>query len=223
MLTDIHNVPGRVKLRILCLHGYHGTADILRQQASPLLSGLSDEHSFDRSFDCEFVYVDAPSLAVNDFGWWHLNFRGWNRTIAWAADYFASQFASQEPFDGVLGFSQGAALTSLLVGLRAADGPLGDQRPLSFDFAMMIGGFKCDSPEFAHLYAARENYRLPSLHIMGESDVIVPAADSRVLAAQFDSPVVLTHPGGHVIPSTPDIKREVGSFLSKMANAPRPA
>jgi pimeloyl-ACP methyl ester carboxylesterase len=195
------------KLRILCLHGYHGTASILRQQASPLLSGLPSSY--------EFVFADAPSLAENDFGWWQLNFRGWQRTFAWAA----ACFASHGPFDGVLGFSQGAALTSLLVGLRAADG----QGPVSFSFAMMVGGFKCDSPDFAGLYAAKENYRLPSLHIIGQSDVIVPAADSRALAAQFDAPVVLSHPGGHVIASTPPVKRAVARFLAEMAGSRLPA
>jgi pimeloyl-ACP methyl ester carboxylesterase len=200
------NDGGQVrKLRILCLHGYQGTGDILRRQMSPLLSELPPAY--------EFVYVDSPSLTENDFGWWHLNFRGWRRTTAWASRYLAEH----GPFDGVFGFSQGAALTSLLVGLRAGDGQPGDQRPFSFEFAMMAGGFKCDSPDFTGLYAARDNYRLPSLHIMGQSDVIVPAADSRVLAAQFDSPVVLTHPGGHVVASTPPVRQAVTRFLAKMA------
>ena len=195
------------KLRILCLHGYHGTAEILRQQAAPLLSGLPAEY--------EFIYVDAPSLSENDFGWWHLNFRGWQRTLAWAADYFVGH----GPFDGVFGFSQGAALTSLLVGLWATGGQPGEQRPLRFDFAIMAGGFTCDSPDFAGLYAAGESYRLPSLHIMGQSDGVVPAADSRALAAQFDSPVVLLHPGGHVVASTPPVRREVARFLAERAAA----
>ncbi len=41
------------KLRVLCLHGYHGSADVLRDQMSALTSGLEPL--------AEFVFVDAPS------------------------------------------------------------------------------------------------------------------------------------------------------------------
>lgn len=197
-------------LRVLCLHGYHGSADILRQQMNPLVSGLDS--------DLEFVCVDAPSLAAGDFGWWHHNFRGWERTRDWAVDFFSRH----EHFDGVFGFSQGAALTSLLVGLRAPDGQASQQRPLTFEFAMMVGGFRSDSPIHADLYASQESYRLPSLHIIGDSDQVVPATDSRVLARQFASPVVVTHRGGHVIPGTPPVRREVTRFLGEMTRG-RPA
>jgi Serine hydrolase (FSH1) len=51
------------KLRVLCLHGYHGSAKTLRLQMRPFTQGLEPL--------AEFVCVDAPSLAVGDFGWWH--------------------------------------------------------------------------------------------------------------------------------------------------------
>jgi fermentation-respiration switch protein FrsA (DUF1100 family) len=116
--------------------------------------------------------VDAPSLAEGDFGWWHGNFptssgnyRGWDRTRDWALRLFA-----REHFDGVFGFSQGAAMAGVLAGMRSADGA-------SFDFAIMVGGFRSEMPAHQDLYAATDTYALPSLHIMGTSDSIVPAAD----------------------------------------------
>jgi pimeloyl-ACP methyl ester carboxylesterase len=198
------------KLRVLCLHGYRGSADILRQQMRPLVSGLEST--------LDLVYADAPSLAGGDFGWWQHNFRGWERTRGWAVEFFSRQ----EHFDGLFGFSQGAALTSLLVGMRAPDGHVSEQHPLAFEFAMMVGGFRSDSPVHADLYASRESFMLPSLHIMGDSDQVVPAADSRVLAGQFASPVVLTHSGGHVIATTQSIRREVTRFLAEMADRRKP-
>jgi hypothetical protein len=51
------------KLRILCLHGYHGSADVLRSQMRPLFTDL------ELLADC--VCVDAPSRTAGDFGWWH--------------------------------------------------------------------------------------------------------------------------------------------------------
>jgi len=46
----------------------------------PLINGLT--------VPADFVFVDAPSLALGDFGWWHLNFRGWERTRDWAVELF---------------------------------------------------------------------------------------------------------------------------------------
>src|SRR5882757_7826033 len=126
-------------LRILALHGYHGNAETLRRQMAPLTSFLDN---------VEFVYVDAPSLADRDFGWWHSPSQGWDRTRDWALDLFATA----PRFDGVFGFSQGAAFTGLLAGLRQANA-------VRFDFAVMVGGFKNYAPEHAELY--RHKFMLP--------------------------------------------------------------
>jgi Serine hydrolase (FSH1) len=111
-------------LRMLCLHGYHGSGAILRRQMAPLAAALP------RSV--ELVYVDAPSLSSGDFGWWHEGFRGWERTRDWAVELLRTG----PRIDGIFGFSQGAALTGLLAALR-------DSRtsPIWFEFAIMVGGF----------------------------------------------------------------------------------
>jgi len=214
------------KLRILCLHGYRGSAEALRRQMRSLTMGL--ESSVD------FIHVDAPSLAGGDFGWWHavrlsvpgssgpgvgqrrMHYEGWDKT----RDWLVSLFEQQGPFDGVFGFSQGAALTSLLVGLRAPDGKTTRERPFSFDFAMMVGGFVSNDPSHSRLYEARDSFDLPSLHIIGRSDYVVPSKDSHRLASQFVRPLVLDHDGGHVVASTPEIRTQVTAFLAEMARRP---
>jgi hypothetical protein len=192
-------------LRLLCLHGYHGSAKILRGQLQPLVR--------DCPVPLDLCFVDAPSLADGDFGWWHQNFRGWERTRDWAVDLFARQ----PRFDGVFGFSQGAALTALLVGLRAPAGQVTSELPLSFDFAMMASGFRSDSPRHAELFARRASFDLPSFHLLSRSDPIVATADSRALAEQFPAPVVVEHNGGHVIASTPPVRATFTQFLSEIA------
>ena len=190
-------------IRVLCLHGYQGSGRILREQMKPLTGELAAS--------VEFVHIDAPSLSGGDFGWWHQGFRGWEKTRDWMIGFFREQ----PPFDGIFGFSQGAALASLLVGMRGiGETPPG---PLGFEFAVMVGGFRSDSAMHAQLYGGAENYKLPSLHIMGRSDSIVPIADSRVLARQFNDPVVLEHSGGHIIPSAPSIRDSVELFFQRMA------
>jgi predicted esterase len=209
-------------LRILCLHGYHGNAEVLRDQMAILTDGM----------DClaEFVRVNAPSLANADFGWWHAirgeksphnedpgvgpgaaRYEGWSRTCKWVV----SLFEREGPFDGVFGFSQGAALTALLVGLRSHGGTTTEHKPLAFDFAIMVGGFLANDPDLARLYDSHESYDLPSIHIIGRSDFIVPSEYSRKVAAKFKNPLVLEHDGGHVIAGTPLIRKRVASFLEE--------
>jgi pimeloyl-ACP methyl ester carboxylesterase len=188
-------------LRILCLHGYHGNAEIMRRQTAPLASSITD---------VELVYVDAPSLALGDFGWWHSPARGWDRTRAWALDLFATQ----PSFDGVFGFSQGAAFTGLLAGMQQDPATT-----IRFDFAVMVGGFKNDAPQHADLY--RRRFTVPSLHIIGRADGVIPPGDSEDLVEQFDNPIVLYHGGGHVIPADHAIVDSVTKFLGRRSEHAR--
>jgi hypothetical protein len=193
---------------------------MLRAQMRPLTQGLESL--------AEFVCVDAPSLAVGDFGWWHavssagddpehagvdrpaMRYEGWLKTKTW----LISLFQHSAPFDGVFGFSQGAALTSLLVGLR---NPAEAEARISFDFAMMVGGFASNDGSHAHLYQRRSEYGLPSVHIIGGSDFVVPSSRSDQLASLFKTPLILRHAGGHVIPGDPQVRNSVAAFLQERA------
>jgi predicted esterase len=190
-------------LRVLCLHGYHGSGTILRRQMVPLAAAVSS--------NVEFVYVDALSLSRGDFGWWHEGFNGWERTRDWAAELLAA-----EPrIDGIFGFSQGAALTGLLAALR-------DSRPASveFEFAIMVGGFTSFEPQHAGLF--RHKLTVPSVHVTGRADRIVPTRDSLLLADRFADPLVIEHPGGHVIPGDSAVTGPIAGFLARIADGERP-
>jgi pimeloyl-ACP methyl ester carboxylesterase len=185
-------------LRILCLHGYHGNAEILRRQMAPLASSIAG---------VDFVYVDAPSLGSGgDFGWWHSPAVGWDRTRQWALDFFATQ----PRFDGVFGFSQGAAFAGLLVGMQQEP-----RATIRFDFAVMVGGFKNDAPQHANLY--RRSFVVPSLHIIGHTDGVIPPNESEELAHQFENPVVLYHAGGHVVPADRAVVSGVAKFFESVS------
>lgn len=147
----------------------------------------------------EFVCVDAPSLARGDFGWWHQGFAGWEESRDWVAGLLA-----EEEFDGVFGFSQGAALAGLLC--AALDPPPG--------FAIMAGGFT--SPFERHAYLFRRKLPVPSAHIIGKTDRIVPPAASLLLADRFEQPQVIEHAGGHVVPSDPAVAAQLDGFLNRV-------
>jgi pimeloyl-ACP methyl ester carboxylesterase len=188
--------------RILCLHGYHGSAAVLRRQIAPVAASLAG--------DVELVFVDAPSLASGDFGWWHEGFRGWERTRDWAIELMTAQH-----FDGVFGFSQGAALAGLLAALRDAD-----PAPISFDFAMMVSGFTSTMPQHAHLFTRKLD--VPSLHVIGRADGIIPMRDSLLLSERFTDPVIIEHAGGHVIPDEPAMTTRVADFVASQGRVTNP-
>ncbi|MEA2783855.1 MAG: hypothetical protein QOK29_5464 [Rhodospirillaceae bacterium] len=158
----------------------------------------------------DFVHLDAPALARGDFGWWHSPSRGWDRTREWAIDVLSTQ----PPFDGVFGFSQGAAFTGLLAGMRqqSADEPGADIR---FDFAIMVGGFKSTAPQHAELF--RHRLTLPSVHVIGRGDRVILPHESQALAGQFEAPIVLSHSGGHIVPNDPAVVEGVARFLGGMS------
>lgn len=199
------------RLRILCLHGYNGSGSALRGQIAHLLPILSYYG------DC--VFADAPSLMQGDHGWWHardngseVNYQGWDRSRA----ALIRLFNEQGPFDGVLGFSQGAILTSVLCGLRHPAGqPPTPEYPFSFSFAIMFGGFSARDTQLSKVYDQRDLYKLPSLHVYGTTDMIVNEVDSMKLARRFDGPRIIIHGGGHIVPSFWKFKETLGYFVKE--------
>jgi len=191
-------------LRVLCLHGYHGTGAILRRQMAPLADALPA--------DIEFVYVDAPSLAAGGFGWWHEGFSGWEQT----RDWITGQLSAGPRVDGLFGFSQGAALAGLLAALRESPRA---PRGLDFRFAIMVGGFTSFLPQHADLFP--RPLTIPSVHVVGRSDGIVPRSDSLELAGRFAGPLVLEHSGGHVIPADRTVAEPIARFLARRASNAR--
>ena len=191
-------------ISILALHGYHGSAQTLRRQIAPLAEALPSS--------VDLTFVDAPSLARGDFGWWHEGFTGWEATRDWIAELTAG-----EHFDGVIGFSQGAALAGLLLATQEAAGDAAGKTAhafgFGFGFGVMIGGFTSEEPRHAPLL--RRKLTTPSLHVTGRADGIVPMRDSLRLAERFADPVIVEHGGGHVIPTDPRALARIVEFVDQ--------
>ncbi|KAF4791091.1 Esterase OVCA2 [Turdus rufiventris] len=218
-------------LRLLALHGYRQSARRLRQRTGALRKALRGR--------AELVAIDAPHRlpagAEDDpdgddppRGWWFSGPGTFEAGEAAAApagleeslSAVAAALAEHGPFDGLLGFSQGAALAAMVCALRAR----GDPRfPVAF--AVLVAAFASRAPAHGHFY--REPIALPTLHVVGDTDAVIAAPLSRELAQCFVEPVVLTHPGGHFIPVAPAQKKAYLEFLERFCpgqgQAERPA
>ncbi|XP_066455794.1 esterase OVCA2 isoform X2 [Eleutherodactylus coqui] len=209
-------------LRLLALHGYRQDESSFRERTGSLRKNLRKR--------AELVVISAP-LSVPEpeegrgggdgqredpRGWWFSNrekssFNAMDETASCAGleeslDAVAKAFSELGPFDGLLGFSQGAAFVAMLCSLKQQ----GDPR-FQFDFAILVAGFKSRASEHVDFY--KEPIAVPSLHVFGDTDRVIPRVMSQELAGSFVNPVLLTHSGGHYIPVGSAEKKVYFPFL----------
>ncbi|KAI5835415.1 hypothetical protein K523DRAFT_228254 [Schizophyllum commune Tattone D] len=132
-------------------------------------------------------------------------------------------------FDGVLGFSQGAAFASLISALleRPETYPpfLVDGKPPHppFEFCINVAGFKVRDPLFAQTYGA--GYSTPTLHVIGRNDVVVIPERSQTLVDVSLNGRLELHDGGHFVPSKGPWRKFLESYmrLGPSAEVPSPS
>lgn len=115
--------------------------------------------------------------------------------------YLFDYLKGEKPFDGILGFSQGACMASILTALLEKPN-LHPRFPSTsalhpFKFSIFCGGF-LPAPTLFHPYYP---IHTPTLHIIGKNDTIVTPTRSQTLIDRCTNGRVEEHDGGHWIPS----------------------
>ena len=180
-------------VRLLVLHGMTQSGAFLKAQTRRLQRALEGVATL--------RFVDGPHLTGDgeDEGrrcWWASQGEP-RRYVGWPQSLSALEaiWADEGPFDGVLGFSQGACAAALL----AAESQRRPDWLVQPRFVICVGGFPARSVDEGPLMAGPA-LPLPSLHIYGESDERVTPDRALALAARFEGAAVATHPGGHFAP-----------------------
>lgn len=132
---------------------------------------------------------------------------GFNESLS----YLKTVFAQSGPFDGVLGFSQGAAMAALLCSLqRKLKGQI------DFRFVMLCSGFAVNMTELS-----QGSINIPSLHVFGNDtgskDRQIDSQASRHLASLFEAgcSVIIEHGFGHIIPTQSPYIDTMRDFLGR--------
>ncbi|XP_071481343.1 esterase OVCA2-like [Diadema antillarum] len=204
-------------LQILCIHGYRQTGQTFREKTGSLRKILK-KHA-------QFVYIDAPNIVKSgkedgsqsgeERGWWFSDKEGGflasqhtsvNPGYEESLDTIATALREQGPFDGILAFSQGAALLALICGLREQ----GDSRFI-FNFAILVAGFR--SLSSGHDSCFTQKVTCPTLHVFGNTDQVIPKESSEDMLQYFVDPTIINHNGGHYVPATSAEKKVYLSFL----------
>eukprot|EP00105_Crassostrea_gigas_P032548 XP_011455589.1 PREDICTED: esterase OVCA2 [Crassostrea gigas] len=210
-------------LKILCIHGYRQNDQSFRERTGALRKVLKKY--------ADLVFISAPNQvpplegaeeengATNNAdqrGWWFSApddsymaqdytecCKGYEESV----EVIKKALIEQGPFDGVLAFSQGATMVSLICGLKEQE-PDG---PYQFDFVILVAGFKSRQKQHDSLYL--KPITTPSLHVFGDTDKVIPKEMSEDLLQYFVEPQVLEHAGGHFIPVSGPQKKAYIEFL----------
>ncbi|KAH7883241.1 FSH1-domain-containing protein [Phlebopus sp. FC_14] len=221
--------------KILMLHGYSQNASIFSKRLGALRKSMGN--------DVELVFVDGPivlqpvdldGFTSNDLGaseasltasdptltpraWWKANP---DRTVAYGLqDSLAMlrDILQRDRYNGVFGFSQGAAMAALLAALlekpNSYDPFLIDGKPPHppFEFCVAVSGFKVSDPLSDEIFG--KQYETPTLHVIGKNDVIVVEERSKLLVNASARARIEEHDGGHFVPSKANWRNFLRDYL----------
>ncbi|KAL0955690.1 hypothetical protein HGRIS_001914 [Hohenbuehelia grisea] len=232
--------------RVLVLHGFTQNGTIFRKRLGALRKQCGKDVDF-YFFDAPIVLhpVDLSTFAANPQAslealksvddpsatpraWWRANDE---RTRAFGLEITLERLRDllkREKFDGVLGFSQGAACAALLSALLEKPHVYppflveGKSPHPPFEFCVAISGFRLHDPLADQIFG--DSYSTPTVHIIGRTDVIVSEERSQQLVAVSANQRVEMHPGGHFFPSKRNWLQFLADYLrDSKAEVPPPS
>jgi predicted esterase len=254
-LTMTATPPPSRPIKVLMLHGYTQSGPLFQAKTGALRKTLQKAFPqgidlvyptapirltpADESFlagngtsrDSEGKDTEGEKEEIDAWAWWRRKGQGEPYTyegIEQGLAHIASVLKEEGPFDGVVGFSQGAACAAMVASLlepkrreafeaQYADG--GMRFPESFEqdtgyvegtihpplkFAVSYSGFAARGKNPYHAFY-EPRIATPVLHFLGTQDVVVEEARSLALVdacEQKAEKYVVYHPGGHFLPST---------------------
>ncbi|KAH7860157.1 hypothetical protein Vadar_010020 [Vaccinium darrowii] len=200
-------MPKRIhkKPRFLCLHGFRTSAEVLQTQLRRWPEALLGK------LDLVFPNGPFPAQGKSDVdGFYDPPFYEW---FQYSEDYqkmynfeegvaYIEDFMIKHgPFDGLMGFSQGAVISAALPGMQLQGVALTKVPKIKYviimsgaKFGGSISKFYC--PKLA-ANAFSSPIKCPSLHIIGEVDYFKEPGHE--LVESFVDPLVIHHSRGHTV------------------------
>ena len=222
--SAITTTEKKTKLRILALHGYGQSSESFRKKSGSLrkqVKSLADFHFVDALIKAP-ARVDSLNRDIDEdggLGWWIWNADeekvfGWRESVT----HVCEEIQKHGPFDGVLGFSQGASLAALALH-ELCKRMAGDIR-----FVCLVGGFIPRNEEQARILKDHAPYlNIDVWTSFGMSDQIIPWEKSLELHRMLIGPegdddvssrnVIVRHAGGHLVSSEKATRASFKDFL----------
>ena len=160
------------------------------------------------------ISPEAFSLAIREEGKAGIN-------SSTACDFLEKHLDQHRglPFDGVLGFSEGASLATALMLRQNSTG-----KAWPFRFAIFICAlppFAWDEDDVMLTIETTQCIRVPTAHILGAEDPARPLSRVTYGLCEESSASLVYHKGGHTIPWDPQTTAVVGeAILGVIRRAP---
>ncbi|RDW57217.1 hypothetical protein BP5796_12667 [Coleophoma crateriformis] len=240
------------QLRILMLHGFTQSGPSFRVKTRKLAHLI--KHSLPPAIlgqypgGIRFLYPTGPLNLIpadqtgdepshqeesDNWAWWRTldttsHYRELDSTFQRLTDYISLH----GPVDGVIGFSQGAALAAMFASwcessvvpgrafsLATQEVPLtiaAPQGPLKF--AVCFAGFRGTEQYYPGFYEPK--IETPIMHVMGKLDNMVTEEHTMDLFDACANGVLMTHDGGHYVPLQYNVLLPVVAFVESMFREP---
>eukprot|EP01089_Gocevia_fonbrunei_P017636 TRINITY_DN5779_c0_g1_i1.p1 TRINITY_DN5779_c0_g1~~TRINITY_DN5779_c0_g1_i1.p1 ORF type:complete len:217 (+),score=28.56 TRINITY_DN5779_c0_g1_i1:144-794(+) len=200
-------------------------------------------------FDLDLVFPTSPHKMDGEswhYKWWSSvpqqdwltskDQSGFKSSLDYLHDFIQKEEKENGAFDGVLGFSQGGIIASLLILLCKpfSDIPIQSKETppnpneridnwptFNFKFAIIFSAFQTTALPAALLYeristlTAQNLQPLPTLHVWGNKDELVLCKHSISLSKLFPNADTYEHQGRHDVPSNAPMKNAIINFLNK--------
>ena len=198
-------------MRILALHGNRQNGEVFRTRLGPVVRRLEDAGH-------RVFFVDAPHEVPMGPGdevpmrtWWTreggdgAGTSGWDESLA----ALRGVWTSRGPFQGIVGFSQGAAAGLILCELADA----ADASFASLRCAVLCAGYALPSRDAIDRPAISGRVRV--MLIAGDADEAVPPAETLACASRVhpSTVTIYRHPGNHLFPAKSRDARAVADFF----------
>jgi len=211
-ITKANLMPSKLlRLKVVVLHGKDSCSSLYRTKLNPLLE-------FTKNYDIEWIFPEAPYYASNEncpqkLSWWNLpaGVRSFNALEYGGVEKSLSIVESLYPFDILIGHSQGAMLSSVIL----ARGLIGSSNITPK--GAILSGAAWPNP-FASLLeslprksALLKNQNLRILHTTCFNDPVNPYEMAVKTAHCFDavkSNKIIEHNNGHNLPLDKDNLQE---------------
>ncbi|EME43368.1 hypothetical protein DOTSEDRAFT_72694 [Dothistroma septosporum NZE10] len=244
-------LPARRKLRVLALHGFGQSGDYLRiaMKTGQLEAYLKESLHSDQlsQYDgVEWLCPNGPLHLVPDskhgaperrpstawaveevdiYAWWRvLEFHIEHEHLYQSIEYLCDYLTEHGPVDGIVGFSQGAAVAMMLTALcEGTPGRIaalaGQAAPFvvappqaPFKFAVSCCGFQGATKYYNGFYNPKIS--TPSLHVVAEFDTMVSAERSTSLADACEDASIVHFRGTHHVPTDKASLYEMARFIA---------
>ncbi|KAI0431087.1 serine hydrolase FSH [Xylaria sp. FL1042] len=208
-------------MKFLCLHGYQQSAAIMQSET------LFLKHIFERSLgkEVKLYYPSAPfpsiPTATNEptYAWWPEDS---NLTDIHTFRYLSDILDEEGPFDGIVGFSQGGSVGSLIAGLLERPKL---SRPSNFttihgplQLVVSYSGYHEDDERLQKYYA--QKIKTPILHFISSTDPVMAEERCFRLVRRCedsdDRVIVYTGSGFHRVPTTKMTTQALSRFLTEV-------